>query len=184
MSLILGILDSGGAAAPAGVLAYESIATVTVGSGGSSSISFNSIPTDYTHLQLRVLSGSDPAGYNSGLRFNSDTGSNYYGHGLYGAGSSAGSFSLGSQTFASISFNGITNTNFSAAVVDILDYRNTNKNKVIRSLNGRENNASGDIYLMSGSWNNTNAITDITIVAPSATFIQYSHFALYGIKGA
>lgn len=183
MSPILGIWASAQQSAFIVTASYESIATTTVGSGGASSISFSSIPSTYKHLQLRVITGSNPGGYNSGLRFNSDSGSNYYGHALYGSGSTAGSFSLGSQTFASISFNGISNTEFSPTIVDILDYTNTNKNKVIRSLTGRNNNASGDIYLMSGSWGNTNAITDITIVAPSATFIQYSSFALYGIKG-
>ena len=34
---------------------YESIATVTVGSGGTSTISFTSIPQTYTHLQLRYI---------------------------------------------------------------------------------------------------------------------------------
>jgi hypothetical protein len=83
---------------------------------------------------------------------------------------------------ATFSFSGMTNTQFSAAVVDILDYNNINKNKTIRSLNGRDNNGSGDIYLTSGLWNNTSAIDSITIVAPSATFIEYSQFALYGVK--
>jgi hypothetical protein len=173
-----------GIGVPPVVTAYESIATVTVGSGGSSSISFTSIPSTFTHLQLRVLSGTNPAGYTTGIRFNSDSGSNYWGHAIYGAGSSSGSFNMGAGNLATISYSGITNTQFSGAVVDILDYRNTNKNKVIRSLNGRDDNGTGDIYLMSGSWNNTSAITEITVVAPSATFIQYSSFALYGIKGA
>lgn len=181
MTPILGIIASSQYVSKG---SYESIATVTVGSGGISSISFNSIPSTYTHLQIRALTGTNPAGYNTGVRFNSDTGSNYYGHYLYGSGSAAGGGSLGSQTFASISFSGMTNTQFSAAVVDILDYKNTNKKKTIRSFNGRDDNGSGDVYLMSGSWNSTSAITDITIVAPSATFIQYSSFALYGIKGA
>ena len=34
---------------------YESIATVTVGSGGSSYIEFTSIPGTYTHLQIRGI---------------------------------------------------------------------------------------------------------------------------------
>ena len=181
LNTIFGSLSDGAAAG--GGASYDSISTVTVGSGGTSSITFSSIPSTYTHLQLRVITGSNPGGYNSGLRFNSDSGSNYYGHAMYGSGTTKGGFSLGSQTFASISFNGISNTEFSPTVVNILDYTNTNKNKVIRSLTGRDNNASGDIYLMSGYWSNTAAITDITIVAPSATFIEYSSFALYGIKG-
>lgn len=183
MSPILGIWASQNYSRYSLPTSFESIATTTVGAGGTSTITFSSIPTTYTHLQLRVLSGTSLAGYNTGLRFNSDTGSNYYGHYLSGSGSSASASSLGSQTILSFTFSGMTNTQFAAAVVDILDYRNTNKNKTVRSLNGRDNNGSGDIYLMSGSWNNTSAITDISIVAPGANFIQYSSFALYGIKG-
>ncbi|NCU72421.1 MAG: hypothetical protein EBY66_05360 [Candidatus Fonsibacter lacus] len=37
---------------------YESIATVTVGSGGSSYIEFTSIPATYSHLQIRIISAS------------------------------------------------------------------------------------------------------------------------------
>jgi hypothetical protein len=33
---------------------FESIATVTVGGGGASSISFTSIPATYKHLQLEI----------------------------------------------------------------------------------------------------------------------------------
>ena len=41
---------------------YESIATVTVGAGGSSSISFTSIPSTYKHLQLRGIINSTKSG--------------------------------------------------------------------------------------------------------------------------
>ena len=41
---------------------YESIATVTVGSGGQSSIAFTSIPSTYKHLQLRAIMRSEYAG--------------------------------------------------------------------------------------------------------------------------
>ena len=34
---------------------YESIATVTVGSGGAASVEFTSIPSTYTHLQIRAI---------------------------------------------------------------------------------------------------------------------------------
>ena len=78
---------------PAAHTSYESIATVTVGSGGSSSIDFTSIPSTYTHLQLRMTarctaqSGGNPT--NVYLRFNSDSGSNYAWHQLAGNGSAA-----------------------------------------------------------------------------------------------
>ncbi len=59
---------------------YESIATVNVGSSGSSFVEFTSIPSTYKHLQIRA--NSRYTGYqNSGaavyLQFNGDTGSNY-----------------------------------------------------------------------------------------------------------
>lgn len=163
---------------------YDALATVTVPSGGVSSITFAGIPqTGYSHLQIRFLHGTNPAGYDTGIRFNGDTGSNYSGHYLGGSRSgSVASGSLGPKSFMSCSFSGITNTTFAAGVVDILDYANPNKNKVIRSFNGRDNNGNGDMYLMSGAWLNTSAVNNITIVAPSATFIQYSSFALYGVK--
>ena len=49
---IAGFLGTGVAASTS---SYESIATTTVGAGGSSSISFTSIPSTYTHLQVRGL---------------------------------------------------------------------------------------------------------------------------------
>ena len=57
MGLILGILDSGAAAAAA--TSFESIATVTVGSGGAANVEFTSIPGTYTHLQLRAICARD-----------------------------------------------------------------------------------------------------------------------------
>jgi len=41
---------------------FQSISTVTVGAGGSSSITFNSIPSTYSHLQIRALSRSQRSG--------------------------------------------------------------------------------------------------------------------------
>ena len=49
---ILGILAS---SYPAVSTSYESIATVTVGSGGAANVEFTSIPGTYTHLQIRML---------------------------------------------------------------------------------------------------------------------------------
>jgi hypothetical protein len=49
---ILGIIASSKLSA---VGDYESIATVTVGSGGAANVEFTSIPATYTHLQLRLL---------------------------------------------------------------------------------------------------------------------------------
>lgn len=91
----LGILASQISGHLASPTSYESIATVTVGAGGSSSISFSSIPSTYKHLQLRGIvrttdtSAAASDGNYIGIRFNGDTGANYVAHNLYGNGGSA-----------------------------------------------------------------------------------------------
>lgn len=167
---------------PAG--AYESIATVTVGSGGASSITFSSIPSTYTHLQLRGIfnSATQPQAL---LRFNSDSGSNYSYHQIEGNGSSAVA-GAGTSTTSIIHFiNGMesTTTAGNAFIVDVLDYANTNKNKTTRALTGCDKNGSGQMFLVSGNWRSTSAITDISITTNAGTFAQYSQVALYGIRG-
>lgn len=167
---------------PAG--AYESIATTTVGAGGASSISFSSIPSTYTHLQLRGIfnSATQPQAL---LRFNSDSGSNYSYHQIEGNGSSAVA-GAGTSTTSIIHFiNGIesTTTAGNAFIVDVLNYSNTTTYKTTRALTGCDKNGSGQMFLVSGNWRSTSAITDISITTNAGTFAQYTQVALYGIKG-
>jgi hypothetical protein len=178
LNTISGLLGDGVSAPSA---SYESIATVTVGGGGSSSITFTSIPSTYTHLQLRYITSNNST---VAMAFNSDTGSNYSQHYLYGDGSTAGAGGSANNTYTDIGYYGSVTANvFMAGVVDILEYKNTNINKTMRVLTGVDINGSGgQIALKSGNWRNTNAISTITITPPFGTFAQYSSFALYGIK--
>lgn len=189
-AITAGTFSVGVAPAPPSTNSYESISTVTVGAGGSSSISFTSIPSTYKHLQIRGI-GRDSAAVNDYtvilMQFNSDTGSNYARHNLYGNGSAAGSG--GSTSTTSIRagvmpLNSTTASCFGANVFDILDYTNTNKYKTIRGLSGTDTNTTTDyVQLTSGVWMSTSAVTSITLTSGSANFMQYSQFALYGIKG-
>ena len=190
MSLILGILDSGGAAAGAAG-SYESIATVTVGSGGSSSIEFTSIPATYTHLQIR---GIGTCTRNIGtmdlnITFNSDTGANYSWHMIVGNGSAVDAYNGTSTTYMKTMIYSLPTANvYGAGVIDILDYANTNKYKTVRSLNGCDNNAGttdSQMYFASGNWRSTSAITSITVKSLAGfNFTTASKVSLYGIKGA
>jgi hypothetical protein len=173
---------------------YESIATVTVGSGGSSYIEFTSIPATYSHLQIRIISRDSRASQTlNNIEFivNSDTGNNYAGHYLLGDGASAAAgVDGGSTPQANVSLGisssaSATASVFGTTVVDILDYANTNKYKTFRSLMGIDNNGSGSIRLRSGLWMSTSAITAIKMTpSTSGSFQQYSSFALYGIASA
>jgi hypothetical protein len=158
---------------------YESIATVTVGSGGASDITFSSIPSGYTHLQIRGIGLITSAGGFT-CQFNSDTGSNYSFHQLYTEGSVVLANAGASQTFFYIAYGGGSTTAPNAFVTDVLDYKNTNKFKTIRSFSGNDLNGSGGVQRWSGNWRSTSAITSIKV---TASFNQYSQIALYGIKG-
>ena len=168
---------------------FESIATTTVGSGGSSSITFSSIPATYKHLQIRYMARTDRANNEDIVlvRFNSDTGSNYSRHYMFGNGSSVGTGGGASQTY--ILTDGCTGASttasvFGCGVLDVLDYADTNKYKTLRGLTAYDRNGGGLVVMNSGNWRSTSAITSITITSfNSANFVQYSQFALYGIKG-
>jgi hypothetical protein len=163
---------------------YESISTVTVGAGGQASITFSSIPSTYKHLQLRILGSDDGAGSEYGnMTFNGDTAANYASHQLYGDGSSAAAnaFPNNNQIYLHRISGSIANT-FGAIIVDILDYASTTKNKTVRELGGYDANGSGRISFSSGVWMNTNAITSITATTGGSKWLQYTSFALYGIK--
>jgi hypothetical protein len=185
--VLLGILGQGAAGA-GGTTAFESIATTTVGSGGASSVTFTesgSAWSAYTHLQLRcIFTNSTPTLDNTIMRFNSDTGSNYYGfHQLAGDGSSASAYASGTTTSSQVAPYIDSSTSFATYVIDILDFKNTNKYKTIRSLGGGDKNGSGGyVWFRSSLWMNTSAINNISIAPSANNFAQYSHFALYGIK--
>jgi hypothetical protein len=159
---------------------YESISTVTVGSGGSSSISFSSIPSTFKHLQIRCLWETNIAD-NLGLTLNGSTAPVRI-HSLYGTGTSAAALS-DTANYLSIQV-GTSATNFYAGIIDLLDYTNTNKNKTVRMLGGVDFNGSGVVFLSSGLYDTTSAVSSLTLQTPSSrTFPQYSSFALYGVKG-
>ena len=192
MSPILGIWASQNYTRYSLPTSYESIATTTVGSGGSATVTFSSIPSTYTHLQIRAIvrstyTSSVTTGTGT-IRFNSDTGNNYAWHQLRTSGASVGA-AASSTTSSGVAFSDIGGTSvssfFGAGIVDILDYANTNKYKTVRVLTGSDGNTTNDdwLYLGSSLWQSTNAITSITLTPSTNNYAQYSHFALYGIKG-
>ena len=168
---------------------FESIATTTVGSGGSSSVTFSSIPQTYTHLQIRALTRATALNALV-IRYNSDaTSGNYKTHNLEGNGATVTASTGGAVTsYGYIAYPTYSTMNanmFGCSITDILDYTNTNKNKVSKTLGSYDTNNTVDGYvtLFSNVWLSTAAITNIQIFAQSANFAQYSQIALYGIKG-
>jgi hypothetical protein len=187
---MIGAITAGlfGTGVAASTNSYESIATVTVGAGGQSSISFSSIPSTFKHLQIRAMARTTNTGVDNygSIIFNGDTAANYTYHDLQGNGSTASATGLASQNanyLQRYAGAGAAASIFGVSVTDILDYQNTNKYKTIRNLGGDDRNGAGFIYLTSGAWLSTSAVTSITITPEANNWAQYSSFALYGIKG-
>lgn len=184
MLIIPGIIAS---SYPRVSTSYESIATVTVGSGGSSSITFSSIPSTYKHLQVRAIAKATTGNPEMQMQLNSVTSASYTRHRLLGDGASVSATgTTGISNIPMLGNSGLptATSTFGVFIIDILDYLDTNKYKTIRVLCGQDSNGSGNVDFTSGLFlPNTNAISSISFALSSSTFVQYSSFALYGIKG-
>lgn len=163
---------------------YFKIASVTVGSGGASSIDFTSIPSTYTDLCIKTSLRSAAASVNPGLliKFNGSA-TGFTGRNVYGNGSSAASYSDTSGEIGTLAGNNATASTFGNAEIYIPNYAgSTNKSFSVDSVN--ENNAtSASQYLYANLWSNTAAITSITLLSGgSVNLLQYSTATLYGIS--
>jgi hypothetical protein len=171
---------------------YIAIATVTVGSGGASSIDFTSIPATYTDLCLLYSIRSAGSYDNVSIRFNSNT-SSYSTRRLLGNGSS-----VSSDTASGVSGNpgsaalcgaipGTSQTanTFGNQLVYIPNYASSNY-KSVSCDSVDENNATGaNTELTASLWSNTSAITSIRLLGYHGNnFAQYSTATLYGIKNS
>jgi hypothetical protein len=168
---------------------FIKIASVTVGSGGASTIDFTSIPSTYTDLCVKISARSS---YSSGegvsMRFNGSSGANYTYKQLYGFGSSVGSY--GPPSLETYGFLGtIGGTNYTASTFNSIDlyvpnYASSN-NKSFSVDTVAENNSAtvNQLDLIAGLWSQTAAITSITLTSyNAANFVQYSTATLYGIS--
>ena len=186
---LAGIYGTG--APPIPPSSFESIATAT-GTGSSGVITFSSIPSTYKSLQIRYMSKDTNASdgiLNPKIQFNSDTGNNYAYHELRGNGTvtdaNAGDSYSGVLIMGSSLRESSASSIMGVALVDILDYASTTKNKTVRYISGTDTNGGAvgqRISLGSGLWINTDAVTLISINADVSNFTTTSTFALYGVN--
>ena len=165
---------------------YESIATAT-GTGSSGTISFTSIPGTYTHLQIRGIMRTDEPGAtetNCYITVNGVTGTSYAYHFLRGNGATAvasGGASTGFTFPGNATGAAATASVMGVLIADVLDYASTTKNKTLRYFTGFDRNGAGEVYVSSGLYNATTAITSIEIKTSSNNWTTATTFALYGI---
>jgi hypothetical protein len=171
--------------------AFESIATITLTSA-QAALEFTGIPQTYKHLQLRGLFRSDYSGQGAGgyLEFNGNASGTYRAHALYMNGAGAvGSYDSGALsvgTYWGVDTAGLSPANtFGVQIADILDYTNTNKNRVVKIYSGRSvNNSNSTNQLNGGLYASTTPITSLKIkFGGAAQWAAGTTVALYGIKG-
>jgi hypothetical protein len=166
---------------------FELIASSTVGSGGAATISFTSIPSTYTDLQIvySLRSDTGSAADNAEITFNGST-TTYSSKRLYGSGSAAASDSSSTYTVSTfINGDGATANTFGNGSLYLPNYAgSTNKSYSIDAVN--ENNATAAFSgLYALLWATTSAITSVQFKPNGGSnFKQYSTAYLYGVKNA
>lgn len=167
---------------------YQLISSVTVGSGGASSIDFTSIPATYTDLVLKVsVRGEKAAKYISlaaGFNNTSNT-TNWSKIQLEGGDGSVTSTAPANANIGFPPASQQTASTFGSAELYIPNYTSSN-NKSSSSDSVGEGNEANNVYadLMARLWSNTSAINRITLTADTGNLAQYSTAYLYGIKSS
>ena len=165
----------------------QPLQTVTVGSGGASSVSFNSIPQGYTDLKLvcsfrgtASASGVDLYAYVNNVSSDASYSTTY----LTGTGSATGSSRATGLTFFYLE-NGDaasqTANTFSSHEVYFPNYTGSNYKQIIVDTVNENNGSVSNQGLAACLWAKTTAISALTVFPQSGNIAQYSTFALYGV---
>jgi len=158
---------------------FQSIQTVTL-TTSATTVSLSSIPSTFTHLQIRGLLKLAESGTSDNWATFTANGISTNAHQLQGSGSSVAGSNLNPWLFDAPQ-SGVTP--YLAFILNIIDYSNTNKNKTWRSLNGFDNNGSGYVNFTSGFSVDLTAISSVTFGSRSGSGLAAgSTFALYGVK--
>lgn len=162
------------------------ISTVTVGSGGASSIDFNSIPQTYTDLVMKLSLRSTRTAFAQDDLYYKYNGSSTSNSGIQiRASGSAVISTSGWITYnygGQVDSNSATSNTFSNIDIYIPNYSGSNNKS--SSVDGIEENNATEAYanLLANLWSNTSPITSIALTLGAGNFVQYSSATLYGIR--
>lgn len=159
---------------------YIPLATVTLASSAFQ-VNFGAISQDYRDLVLVVEAVDDGTTFSPliFLTFNGDSGANYNFVKMRGTGSSASSTSITGRGYIEIGSDATPTNGRALVLCQIMDYSATDKHTTVLN---RANNADTGVSALAARWENTAAITSMTIDAfTSRSFDAGSTFTLYGI---
>jgi hypothetical protein len=156
------------------------------------SVTTATLPTDYQHLQVCAsLRGPRASSQQLYFRPNSDSASVY----SFGFMEGVATTETGNHGFTSYAYANLreipyldsSTTSYGTFVIDILDYRNANKNKTIKwqqGMNGVENTDPNRVMVGEALWDSTAAITTLHFYTIGTGFSRGSSISVYGLKNS
>lgn len=162
---------------------YTLIQSVTVGSGGSASIEFGSIPQTYTDLMLMTSVRSTSTGLGLIIQYNGVT-TGYTARYLEGSGASAASGTLSLNQAGNSVSSGYTASVFANNSLYIPNYTGSTFKSSSCDATTENNATTSYLDFYANLWSNTAAITSIALTVSVGNFAQYSSASLYGIKNS
>jgi hypothetical protein len=169
---------------------FSKLATVAVGSGGSSTIEFTNIPQNYKDLCVKLSLRSDRSGVQSTgfnlYAFNNDTGSTLSRKWILGESltpSSAAGTAASIMQIASIPAATATANTFANIEINIPNYNSSKLKSINIDTVSEDNSSTGYLLFHTATlWNNISPITSMKFYANSGNLVQYSTATLYGIR--
>jgi hypothetical protein len=167
---------------------FKKIQTVTVGSGGASSIDFTSIPQTYTDLKIVVSAKNNRAADTQDhllIGFNGGT-TSITNRQLIGISTTPSSSTSVPRSVGTSNSTDSTASVFSNTEIYIPNYTSAN-NKSYSADSVTEINSTSDNFLSftAGLWSSTAAITSISLTSNIGTaLVQYTTATLYGVSNA
>lgn len=165
---------------------YILIAGSTVGSGGASSIVFNSIPQTYTDLLIKISARTNDSGANNSwnlvFTLNSTSTISSIAFRAFGSGYTYGTAT--DSVLRMLEPSDYTASTFSNSEIYIPNYTNSS-NKSWSASGVNENDGTDTAAaLVAGLTSITAPVTSITLAPKSGSFVQYTTAHIYGIKNS
>jgi hypothetical protein len=165
---------------------FTKIASVTVGSGGASSIDFTSIPSTYTDLCVKISArGSTTFALNGhfyAITLN-NTSANRSQRFLQGDGATPASGTSSSFTSYMDPSDYTANT-FANNEMYIPNYAGSTNKSMSLDVVTENNSTTSFAAFYAQLWSDTAAINRVTLTPNAGNFAQYSTATLYGIKNS
>lgn len=164
---------------------YDAIASSTLGAA-TSTITFSSISSGFTDLKLVTSYTTATSGQLAMVRYNNDSGSNYYGTFITGNGSTASGAMPGAYTAMYLpNYGNNDGTTPTTGIVELFSYANSKKKMSLTTV-ANDKNTSGITQIERSVclWDSTAAVNRIDIICTSGNFNIGSQFTLYGILKA